>query len=123
MSQSQRDSSEEKSRLHKAPAFLQHTAVGGRVKGHIEVSGPLLPGQDNGGDTLMCVHCQYHWIIQPGSGAQRGWCGRCGGPTCGKRACETTCVPFERAIELMESKNRLFDAARNIFGFGRGLKS
>ena len=90
-------------KLGKAPAFLQRTAFGGRVKGHIEISGPLLPGQDTGADTLMCVHCQYHWIIQPGSGMKRGWCGRCGGPTCGKRPCETRCMPFEKALEILES--------------------
>jgi len=123
MSQPQIDLNEEKGRLRKAPAFLQYTAARGRVKGHFEINGPLLPGQVAEGDTLMCTHCQKHWRLKPGSGMQRGWCGRCGGPTCGKQKCETSCVPFEKAIELMESKNKLRDTVRSMFGFGKGLKT
>lgn len=86
----------------KAPAYLQRTAAKGRVKGQIEISGPLLPGQVPEGETSMCVHCQFHWVIKPGSGMQRGFCLKCNGPTCGKEACETICVPFEKMIENME---------------------
>jgi len=110
----------------KAPAFLEHTVIGRTghrgPAGHFDIVGPLLEGQVPEGETLMCAHCQKHWRLQPGSGMERGWCARCNGPTCGKKHCETTCVPFERALELMESKNRLRDAARSIFGFGRGNK-
>ena len=89
----------------KAPAFLQHTSK--RIAGHFQIDGPLLPGQVAEGDTAMCVHCQRHWRIRPGSGMQRGFCSRCSGPTCGKQACDTRCVPFEKAIERMESIGRL----------------
>lgn len=70
---------------------------------------PVLGNQD--GETLMCAHCQFHWIVKPGSGMKRGWCFNCGGPTCGKKHCEEHCVPFERAIEIMEQRGRLLEAA------------
>lgn len=53
-------------------------------------------------DTVMCVHCQMHWQVQPGSGRERGFCLRCMGPTCGKEVCEAGCTPWERLIEAME---------------------
>ena len=96
------DPDQEGIKFSKAPAFLQHTATGGRVKGHYEISGPLLPNQVPEGDTLMCVHCQKHWVIRPGSRMKRGFCLRCNGPTCGKKHCEEHCVPFEKALEMME---------------------
>jgi len=37
-------------------------------------------------DTLMCIHCQQHWEVMPGSGRRRGYCMNCNGPTCGKKA-------------------------------------
>lgn len=95
-------------RFEKAPAFLQRTSLAGRVKGHIEICGPLLPGQEPRGDTMMCVHCQKHWIIEPGSGMKRGFCLRCNGVTCGKQACETVCIPFEKALEMTENPNKVF---------------
>ncbi|KKL79435.1 hypothetical protein LCGC14_2014890 [marine sediment metagenome] len=58
-------------------------------------------------DTVMCKHCQKHWVPQPGSGKQRGYCMRCRGVTCGKEACETDCVPWELAIEIMEARGRV----------------
>lgn len=67
-------------------------------------------------DTLMCVHCQFIWKVQPGSGRVRGWCMRCSGPTCGKKPCESRCVPFERAIEEQERRIRLRQAVSRNFG-------
>ena len=63
-------------------------------------------------DTLMCQHCGAHWQVQPGSGRKRGWCFNCDGPTCGKQACEETCVPLEAAIEEMERKDRNMEVLR-----------
>ena len=91
-------------RFGKAPATLERTAR--RVGSSFEIAGPLLPNQQPGGDMLMCVHCQMHWIIQPGSGMERGFCLNCNGPTCGKQHCETNCVPWERAIENKERLDR-----------------
>lgn len=52
------------------------------------------------GETLQCVHCGAHWVIQPGSGKIRGFCLRCNGPICGPGC--AACVPIERQLELME---------------------
>ena len=98
----------------KAPAHLQRTAR--RVYGGIVMpSGEPIRQEDLGiqrsefgvveGDTVMCVHCGMHWGIQPGSGMKRGFCGNCAGLTCGKRPCETECVPFEKALELIEGRD------------------
>ena len=64
--------------------------------GHIIVVGPEGPPVSY--DTLQCVHCQAHWIIQPGSGRKRGWCLKCMGPLCGKADCMARCVPFEAKV-------------------------
>lgn len=86
-------------RFGAAPAQLEY--VPRKARGYIEVSGP--PGVATGqGETLCCVHCRFHWIVEPGSGKHRGFCLNCNGPTCGKQDCEEKCVPFERAIEEME---------------------
>ena len=99
----------------KAPAYLQYTAPG-RVRGGIILLGgePIRQNDHNKprsdfdvaeGDTTMCIHCQFHWIIRPGSGISRGFCHNCNGPTCGKMKCETECVPFEKALELIEGRD------------------
>jgi hypothetical protein len=75
-----------------------------RPAGYVETTDPVAGNQ--GGETLMCVHCQKHWIVQPGSGMQRGFCLNCDGPTCGKQHCEEHCVPFEKAIEQAEARGR-----------------
>jgi hypothetical protein len=49
-------------------------------------------------DTTQCVHCMKHWVVEPGSGKQRGWCSKCNGPHCGGRDC-WVCVPFIKKIE------------------------
>ena len=55
-------------------------------------------------DTVCCVHCRKHWIVEPGSGRQRGWCMNCNGPTCGAETCAKRCVPYEKMIEQIEQK-------------------
>ena len=52
-------------------------------------------------DTLTCKHCGYTWIPIKGSGKTRGWCGSCGGVTCGSHKCNT-CVPFEKKLDMYE---------------------
>ena len=59
-------------------------------------------------ETVSCAHCQYIMTIQPGSGTKRGYCFRCNAVICGKQACMEKCVPFEKAIEDMESRDRLY---------------
>lgn len=77
-----------------------------RAMGYIITTDP--EGPDSGAETLMCVHCQYHWKVDPGSGKRRGFCFNCQGPTCGKQKCDEGCEPWEAAIERMEGKQRLF---------------
>lgn len=89
-------------RFGKAPIVLERTVR--KPKGHVLVTDPL--GQVDEFETLMCVHCQLHWRIVPGSKKQRGWCFNCGGPTCGKQMCETRCIPLEKAIENLERQGR-----------------
>jgi len=45
-------------------------------------------------DTCQCQHCMRHWVVEPGSGKQRGWCVKCNGPLCGAPKCMKECVPF-----------------------------
>lgn len=67
-----------------------------RPAGHIIVVSP--DGRPEEHDTLQCVHCMKHWRVIRGSGRRRGWCGNCGGPTCGAQDCETRCAPFEAKV-------------------------
>lgn len=52
-------------------------------------------------DTLTCKHCGYTWIPVKGSGKVRGWCGSCGGVTCGRPECNV-CVPYAKKIDMYE---------------------
>lgn len=76
-----------------------------------QVSGLLISTPHEGGpvvvtDTVSCCHCGRVWLWQPGSGRQRGWCGRCHGITCGSRRCDH-CVPQEQQLENMERNQPL----------------
>lgn len=64
----------------------------------------IIDGADH--DVLMCMHCQYIWEPEPGSGRKRGWCFNCEGPTCGKQACAEGCKHWEQVIEEMEARGR-----------------
>ena len=57
-------------------------------------------------DLQVCCHCQYTWRVVSGSGRQRGYCKLCAGVVCGAAVCMTTCVHFERRIELIEAGAR-----------------
>ncbi len=86
----------------KAPIVLTRSVR--HASGNVEISDPDSP-LIQGGETLRCVHCQMHWIVQPGSGKSRGFCFNCNGVTCGKEKCEKFCVPFEKDIEIMEGRD------------------
>jgi hypothetical protein len=58
-------------------------------------------------DTVACVHCRAHWVIQPGSGRERGFCRNCMGPTCGGPLCMDDCVPYWQQIEAIERADRM----------------
>lgn len=59
-------------------------------------------GRDYQRDYLQCCHCQFVWLVQPGSGIQRGYCTLCGQVTCGRDCCQR-CTPFERRLEQYEA--------------------
>ncbi len=72
-------------------------------------------GREQHGETLSCVHCGRVWAVIPGSGRRRGFCLRCGGPTCGQARCET-CIPHERQIEIVEQRHALHRTMERDFG-------
>ena len=88
-------------RFGQAPTHLEHSVR--KPKGYIQITDSAT-GIIQDAETLMCSHCQFIWIVQPGSGRQRGFCLNCNGPTCGKRLCETRCLPFEKVIENTEKR-------------------
>lgn len=55
------------------------------------------------GTLRQCVHCQFTWTYQPGSGQRRGFCRRCNGHLCGKRACLANCYHYEQRVEDIEN--------------------
>ncbi len=67
-------------------------------------------GKVTEGETLSCVHCQRTWRVMPGSDHKRGWCFKCGAPTCGSPACSCQCLPWERRMEIIEQRHRLHRA-------------
>lgn len=67
--------------------------------GFIQITSPDAPTVER--ETLRCVHCGMHWVYEPGSGRQRGWCTRCDGVTCGAERC-SGCIPYEAQIEILE---------------------
>ena len=74
-------------------------AKGKGPSGHVIISAPGKQTIER--ETLQCVHCGMHWVREPGSGKERGWCMCCHGVTCGAQACNA-CVPLEARIEIME---------------------
>jgi len=57
-------------------------------------------------DTIQCVHCGGHWVVEPGSKQVRGYCTKCDGPLCGQKHCLEHCIPFEKMIDTIERKSR-----------------
>lgn len=71
------------------------------LKPHGYATWTLLDGSKAEADFLRCCHCGGQFQVAPGSGKQRGWCGRCGAVTCGGHAC-MDCLPVERRLDLKE---------------------
>lgn len=57
-------------------------------------------------DTFTCAHHGGIVEVVRGSGERRGWCGNCGRPTCGAKACDP-CSPFMKALEAQERSAKL----------------
>jgi len=58
-------------------------------------------GQTAEYETVKCVHCGGHFVLQPGSGRLRGWCVNCNGMICGPDCVE--CVPEEQLLLNLEA--------------------
>jgi hypothetical protein len=58
-------------------------------------------GRVTRGETWMCVHCNAHHDVCPGSGKLRGVCTRCNGYVC--PTCADACVPLEQLLENLEA--------------------
>ena len=84
-----------------------------RAKGFGEITW-LDTGKVEQHQTLMCAHCQMHWMVRPGSGINRGFCVRCAAPTCGKQRCFDRCDPWEKRVERMEARGALERSLRRI---------
>ena len=83
--------------------MLQYS--GGRHKsGYLIITDPSEVRMVTDGETVSCVHCEFTWIVQPGSGNARGFCLRCNAPTCNKPDCRQRCAPWEKQMEEMEAK-------------------
>lgn len=63
-------------------------------------SGAILVDGAHVADTVQCVHCGGHFVMQKGSGVIRGWCHACGGIFCGPGC--VPCLPRERALDLRD---------------------
>lgn len=58
---------------------------GYKPNGHFRTFSDL--GHKIEGETRQCVHCQFMWNYQPGSGSIRGFCIRHNGFTCNRDQC------------------------------------
>ncbi|MBA2706338.1 MAG: hypothetical protein H0U59_00855 [Gemmatimonadaceae bacterium] len=90
------------------------TRVPRREAGHIFIT--EADGSTSEADTLQCAHCGMHWMVDPGSGKERGWCGRCSAALCGKKRCFARCIPMEMELEMLESRLSLAAAIHRIKG-------
>lgn len=64
-------------------------------------SGTILLDGVEVAQTLMCIHCNQHFLNIRIPGKARGWCSNCNAPVCHKPECDT-CVPFMQMIENIE---------------------
>lgn len=75
--------------------------------GQIKPSGFLLINGQEVGTTLMCAHCNQHFLSIKGSGAHRGYCTHCKAVLCGAQQCFDRCIPFEAKLDYLDGGNGL----------------
>ena len=85
--------------------MLQYSG-GSHTSGSSILFGPEIATVER--DTVSCVHCQFTWAVQPGSGHKRGFCYGCNGPICGKRRCMQHCIPWEKQCEEIENRAKFW---------------
>ena len=68
------------------------------------------------GETRQCIHCQYTWIYQPGSGRKRGWCIRCQGLLCGQYNCMKYCINVEQRLKGQEKLQNWVELVNSFRG-------
>ncbi len=90
-----------------APAIRIEGRTAGAIRpmGYATIISP--EGDVGEWDTMMCMHCQYHWRVIQGSGKERGWCTKCDGALCGQAKCFVRCEHYEKMIERVEARGRM----------------
>ena len=78
-------------------------------------------GQTSERDTLRCVHCGKHWIVQPGCGARRNFCPYHMGPTCGAEVCDY-CQRMDVGMQFDELPGITFAIEEHAFELKSSLK-
>lgn len=77
--------------------------------GRITVTGPAKGTQES--DSMTCTHCNKVWIVRSSNPTIKadpgGWCRNCMAMICPNCAGKE-CMPFQKALELYESRQRLF---------------
>ena len=78
-------------------------------------------GQSSERDTLMCVHCGKHWIVQPGCGRRRNYCTYHNGPLCGAETCDY-CQRMDVGMQFDELPDFVFTNSEQAFELKSALK-
>ena len=75
--------------------------------GYVLVSDPDGGGRES--DCFTCVHCQRIVEVPPKATAKSvGWCLRCDKPICRRCADDGNCKPWDRQMDAMERRDRLY---------------
>jgi hypothetical protein len=69
-------------------------------------------GSKRAADTFTCKHCNSIVVVpaKASPAESGGWCGRCAAPVCARCAGAGRCTPFEKKLELAESRARMLAA-------------
>ena len=82
-----------------------------RGSGYIRVLDPELGDRES--DCFTCSHCQKIVEVPPMASAKSlGWCRRCDKPICETCTDVGTCVPFEKRVDEIERRDRLYREMR-----------
>lgn len=70
-------------------------------------------------DWMVCGHCFYGWLVEPGSGRRRGFCNFCAKVLCGRdltacRPCRK--LPPDETLTMIQRIREKIEAAGNHKG-------